>query len=277
VKTDTIFYRLFQSFPGIFFELIDSSPQQANTYQFASVEVKQLAFRIDGVFLPTVNAPHQPIYFLEVQFQPDGKFYSRFFSEIFLYLDKTELNNNWRGVVIFSSRNVDTSNTERYTELLESRRVTRIYLDELAVDSSESVGIASIKLIVANEEAAIEQGRSLIAKIRSESEDEFQERELLELIKAILIYKLPETNRREIEAMFSLSDLKNTRVYQEALEEGREEGRQEGRQEGNLQGKLASVPLMLSLGATVEQIAEALGLDVEQVRQVAQQQADRDR
>ncbi len=273
MKTDTIFYRLFQSFPGIFFELIDSSPQQANTYQFASVEVKQLAFRIDGVFLPTGNTPEQPIYFLEVQFQPDSKFYSRFFSEIFLYLDKTELNNNWRGVVIFPSRNVDTSNTERYTELLESRRVTRIYLDELAADLFESVGIASIKLIVADEEAAIEQGRSLIVKIRSESEDEPQERELLELIKAILIYKLPETSRREIEAMFSLSDLKNTRVYQEALEEGREEGRHEG----ELQGKLASVPFMLSLGATVEQIAEALSLDVEQVRQVTQQQVDRDR
>jgi predicted transposase/invertase (TIGR01784 family) len=135
------------------------------------------------------------------------------------------------------------------------------------------VGIASIKLIVADEEAAIEQGRSLIAKIRSESEDEFQERELLDLIKAILVYKLPETSRREIEEMFNLSDLKNTRVYQEALEEGREEGRQQG----ELQGKLASVPFMLSLGATVEQIAEALGLDVEQVRQVMQQQADRDR
>jgi predicted transposase/invertase (TIGR01784 family) len=77
--------------------------------------------------------------------------------------------------------------------------------------------------------------------------------------------------------MFSLSDLKNTRVYQEALEEGRQEGKQEGTQEGELQGKLASVPFMLSLGATAEQIAEELGLDVEQVRQVAQQQIDRDR
>lgn len=269
MKTDTIFYRLFQSFPSIFFELINLSPQQANIYQFASVEVKQLAFRIDGVFLPAVDTPEQPVYFLEVQFQADGKFYSRFFSEIFLYLDKTELANNWRGVVIFPSRKVDTSNTERYTELLESRRVTRIYLDELIGDSSESVGIAAIKLIVADEEAAIEKGRSLIAKIRSESEDEPQEKELLEIIKAILIYKLPETSRREIETMFSLSDLKNTKVYQEALEEGREEG--------ELQGKLASIPFMLSLGATVEQIAEALGLDVEQVRQAAQQQVDRDR
>ena len=54
--------------------------------------------------------------------------------------------------------------------------------------------------------------------------------------------------------MLGLSDLKQTRVYQEA----------------KLEGKLAAVPFMLSLGGTVEQIAEALGLDAELVRQVAE-------
>ncbi|WP_219725360.1 MULTISPECIES: hypothetical protein [Fischerella] len=37
-----------------------------------------------------------------------------------------------------------------------------------------------------------------------------------------------------------------------------------------LEGKLEAVPFMLSLGATVEQIAEALKLDIESVRQVAE-------
>jgi predicted transposase YdaD len=55
MKTDTLFYRLFQSFPSLFFELIQLSPAEAGNYQFASVEVKQLAFRIDGVLLPTSN------------------------------------------------------------------------------------------------------------------------------------------------------------------------------------------------------------------------------
>ncbi|WP_290878784.1 hypothetical protein [Fischerella sp.] len=40
--------------------------------------------------------------------------------------------------------------------------------------------------------------------------------------------------------------------------------------EGKLEGKLEAVPFMLSLGATVEQIAEALKLDIESVRQVAE-------
>jgi predicted transposase/invertase (TIGR01784 family) len=85
--------------------------------------------RIDGVFLPKTE--ELPIYFAEVQFQPDKKFYSRLFTEIFNYLDKTELTNTWCGVVIFPNRKVDTGDTKRYTELLSSPRVTRIYLDEL--------------------------------------------------------------------------------------------------------------------------------------------------
>lgn len=66
--------------------------------------------------------------------------------------------------------------------------------------------------------------------------------------------------------MFGMSELKQTRVYQEALEEGRQEGKREGR----LEAKLEAVPRFLALGLSVEQVAEALGLEVEQVRQVAQ-------
>jgi predicted transposase/invertase (TIGR01784 family) len=94
VKTDSIFYRLFQEFPSIFFELIGNSPEIATGYQFSSVEVKQTAFRIVdalcaasrrvGVFLPEIQ--EQPIYFAEVQFQADSGIYSRLFAEIYLYL-----------------------------------------------------------------------------------------------------------------------------------------------------------------------------------------------
>jgi predicted transposase YdaD len=62
VKTDSIFYRLFQELPSIFFELIGNSPETASVYQFSSVEVKQTALRIDGVFLPT-QTKDNPIYF----------------------------------------------------------------------------------------------------------------------------------------------------------------------------------------------------------------------
>ncbi|GCA96289.1 DUF2887 domain-containing protein, partial [Microcystis aeruginosa] len=51
MKTDSIFYRLFETFPESFFDLLNLPPETVNHYQFSSLEVKQLAFRLDGVFL----------------------------------------------------------------------------------------------------------------------------------------------------------------------------------------------------------------------------------
>ncbi len=89
MRTGTIFYSLFQSVPGILFELISLPTTAAQNYKFDSVEVKEISFRIDGAFLPSTVTLETPIYFVEVQFQPDRDFYARFFGEIFLYLKNT--------------------------------------------------------------------------------------------------------------------------------------------------------------------------------------------
>lgn len=78
--------------------------------------------------------------------------------------------------------------------------------------------------------------------------------------------------------MFSLSELKQTRFYQEAKEEGRQEGiklgregaRREAEQRERLAVRLEIVPKLLALGLTVEQIAQGLDLDVSQVEAVTQ-------
>ena len=77
MRTDTIFYQLFQTFPSLLFELIGQSPTEAQGYQFSSQEIKELAFRFDGVFLPTTDSFEQTIYFIEVQFPAKSEFYWR--------------------------------------------------------------------------------------------------------------------------------------------------------------------------------------------------------
>ncbi len=42
-----------------------------------------------------------------------------------------------------------------------------------------------------------------------------------------MVYKFQELSREVIEAMFSVSELKQIRVYRDAMDEGREEGRAE--------------------------------------------------
>lgn len=259
MKTDSIFYRLFQEFPRIFFELIGHLPTEANTYNFSSVEIKQTAFRIDSVFLPSQGVDNHT-YFVEVQFQTDAEFYSRFFAEIFLYLRQNKPKNDWRAVVLYPNQSVDTGDIQHYCEFFTSQRVSRVYLNELNEAADHSIGIGTVKLVILPEARAVVQARNLIIRVRQEIADELQQRELLQLIETILFYKLPNMSREEIQAMFGLSDLKQTRVYQEA------------KQEGRLEGKLESIPRFLALGLSVEQVAEALDLDVEQVRQAAQNQ-----
>jgi hypothetical protein len=58
VKTDSLLYRLFNTFTSIFFDLIGQCPQEG--YEFRSVEVKETAHRIDGVFLPPNDRPELP-------------------------------------------------------------------------------------------------------------------------------------------------------------------------------------------------------------------------
>ncbi|EHJ12977.1 DUF2887 domain-containing protein, partial [Crocosphaera watsonii] len=96
--------------------------------------------------------------------------------------------------------------------------------------------------------------KPIIQKVRQEMINQQQQRELLELLETILIYKLPKINRQELEAMFSLSDLKETKIYQEALEEGRQVS------------KIESIPRMIKLGLSLEIIATSLDLPLEIVQ-----------
>ncbi|MBD2613033.1 MAG: Rpn family recombination-promoting nuclease/putative transposase [Nostoc sp. ZfuVER08] len=269
MQTDKIFYSLFQSFPSIFFAIIGDTTVNVNAYEFVSVEVKETAFRIDGVFVPTNESIDQPLYFVEVQFQLDSVFYRRFFAEIFVYLRQNQSVNHWRAVVIYPQRSLEPSDRLPYELLLNSPQVQCIYLDELGT-TDNSLQIAIVKLIIEKEETAIDKGKELILQARQQLADEATKKQIVELIETILLYKFTRLSREELEKMLGIDEeFKKTRMYQSIKQDGLEEGRQEGRQEA----KLEAVPRLLSLGLSVEQIATALDLTVEQVQQVAENQS----
>ncbi len=106
MKTDSIFYQLF-AFPSIFFDLIGRSTNETRGYQFRSVEIKQTAFRINGVFLPSESSPEKTVYFCEVQFQKDEFLYHRVFAELFLFLDQNPSTYDWYAVIIYPKRSLE--------------------------------------------------------------------------------------------------------------------------------------------------------------------------
>ncbi len=218
MKTDSLFYELFHTSPSIFFELIGFPATEASGYEFRSVEVKQPDFRIDGVFIPGRNSTAQTVYFVEVQFQIDQLLYHRLFAELFLYLKQNPATRDWRAVLIYPRRSLEPNETNLYRALLESPQVQRVYLNELAA-AELSLGLGLVQLVVENEAQAGNRARQLIEQSQQEAVAGLSQREIVELIQTIMVYKFPQLGREEIEHMLGLSELKQTRVYQEALQE----------------------------------------------------------
>ena len=222
-------------------ELAGLDYTDAQAYRFCSEEIKQTAFRLDGILTPTTVHSELPLIFVEVQFQPDAAFYSRFFCEIFFYLHQNRPAQPWQAVVIYPARQVETDGSLHYSTLLESNRIKRIYLEDIKDPPTDRMGLQLIQLIVADEEKAINAAQNLLKRIKIQADQETAAH-WLEWVETILVYKLPRLSREEIQKMLGYNDieLKQTRFYQDVFKEGEVKIilRQLNRQFGSLTPKM---------------------------------------
>lgn len=233
MKTDSLFYKLFLQAPQLVLELAGIEQTGAENYQFRSEEIKQTAFRLDGVLAPPLEKQNLPLVFVEVQFQVDHGFYSRFFCEIFFYLHQNRPVHPWYAVVIYPTRNTEASGERHYSVLLKSQQVQRIYLEDLVNNPSQKARVRLVQLIAEDNNKTPKAAQTLIEAIESGKLEVDDKAQLLEMIETILVYKFPKLSREEIQKMLGYNDisLKQTRFYQDVYAEGQQEGRQEGRQE----------------------------------------------
>lgn len=221
MHTDTIFYQIFLTFHTLLFELLGQPTENAEGYHFTSAEVKEKSFRFDGIFMP--DSVEKPIYFVEVQFQYKPDFYWELITEINIYLNQYKPEQDWQAVALFPKRSLDVDKLTNYQqELVNSGRIKRIYLDELP---SGSIGMGLIELIISKENQSQELVKNLMARTKTEISNDIERQGIIELLESVLMSKFSQLSRQEIEAMFLLSDIKQTRVYQEAKEEGEQEGK----------------------------------------------------
>ena len=112
-------------------------------------------------------------------------------------------------------------------------QLRRVYLDDYRDCQGLTPTLELIRLIASSTQQTMALARNL-----TERRDEFGP-DGLDFIETILVYKLPRLSREEIKTMLALNEieLKQTRFYQEVVEEGRQEGRQEGSQEGRQEGR----------------------------------------
>ena len=227
MKTDTLFYRLFQRAPKLALELLGLN-YDGDSYCFSSEELKQTAFRIDGLLKPLTTDPEQPLIFIEVQYQPDHDFYGRLFSEITLYLYLNKPKRNWLALVIYPHRGIEKSTSIEFLPFLNSPQLHRIYLEDYQNRTDLSPTLEFIRLIASDKQQTITRAKELADRLDKIDLDS------LDFIETILVYKLPHLSREEIKKMLALNEveLRQTRFYQEVSAEGRQEGKQEGLQEG---------------------------------------------
>jgi predicted transposase/invertase (TIGR01784 family) len=202
MRTDTIFYQLFLTFHSLLFELLGEPIENADYYQFTSAEIKEKAFRFDGIFLP--DREDQPIYFVEVQFQNKPDFYWELIAEINLYLNQYKPVHDWKAVALFAQRRFDVESLTLYQqELLENGRIIPIYLDEL---TSGSMGVGLIQLILAQESQAPTLVQQLLQRAKTEIPNPLVARDIIDLLETVLVAKFAKLSREEIQAMFLLTD-----------------------------------------------------------------------
>jgi predicted transposase YdaD len=81
-----------------------------------------------------------------------------------------------------------------------------------------------IELIVSKENQSQELVKNLMTRTKTEVSNDSERQGIIELLESVLMSKFSQLSRQEIEAMFLVSDIKQTRVYQEAKQEGEQEG-----------------------------------------------------
>ncbi|MEG3975972.1 Rpn family recombination-promoting nuclease/putative transposase [Microcoleus sp. herbarium8] len=263
MKTDSIFYNIFQEFPFVFFALLGIPAESANQYQFTSQEVKQLAFRLDGLFLPIIPDPQLPFYVVEVQFQPDPTLYYRLFAELFIYLKQYQPPHPWQLVVIYPNRQTERQSSIHFQEMLALPQITRIYINELSASETASLPIKLIKLVIEPDNTAENFAIDLARQAETEISDTTARKNFINLLETIIVYKLPQKTREEVAAMFSLTDLKQTRFYQDVFAEGQAEA--EAKVQVEKQRQKVAMFRLFGRGLTTEDIATIFNLPLAEV------------
>lgn len=266
--TDPLFYRFFATSPETFFLLLGMAPdlarETAQRYEYDAIEFKEKSHRSDGVFRP--KEPGLPLYFLEVQFYRLPSIFADLLAKAFTYLKQHDPGQLFFGVVLFATRSMDPDKLDPYQPYIDAGMLKRFYLDEIPEIESAPLGLSILYLLRQTESQAPLKARELVARAKSEIADDVLRSDLLQLIETVIIYKLANLSREEIQAMLHVDDIRKTRVYREAKEEGQQEGRQEERNR-QLQRDCHAISKLAAMNVTPEAIADILKLEVNFVRE----------
>lgn len=266
MKTDSFIHRFFREFAEAFFELIGEDQSKAQEYEFTAVEVKEQAFRFDGVFKP--EALEDPLYFFEAQFRREDDFYLRYFAEIAVYLRQKKPVNPWRAVVLFPTRDHDYGVEPHYKEFFESGRLQRLHLIDLPKEALAKFPLNLFRIILDSEQKALATAESLVRQLPQQNFNAQTQEAFIEMLINLLLHKLPQMSRKEIEKMLTpvFSDIRKSRFYQEVAEELTQELTPKLTHASKLEEKREIAATLLRKKMSLKFVSEVTGLSPEEIR-----------
>jgi len=225
MKTDPLFYELFQVQPQIFFELVQVTP--SCPYRFESITVKTTEKRIDGVLEPTVAG--QPIYFVEVQASPDKQMYWRTSRETSVYFEQRPKlqGTEWYAYVIWLNKVDDKGFQKTHIKDNENiQRILSVYLiDILKMLPQNSLALNVLRPLIVDTEQEVRQNIvSWVEQIHQvpDLSPEAEER-LLMVMSQFIEEKFKTLSYKELAKMLNLTPFKETASFKEAMQEDRVE------------------------------------------------------
>ncbi|MCE9529559.1 MAG: Rpn family recombination-promoting nuclease/putative transposase [Planctomycetes bacterium] len=251
MKRDSLLFSYFKELPGCFFQLIGRPESDARRYELKAIEYKETAVRLDGVFLPR-QPDVDPAYIWEAQHYRSEKVYANLISKIGRFLEHGNPKQDWVAVVIYPNRSLEQENLRPYRCLIDSDQLVRIYQDELPPALPDQFELGVLELIAAKPEIALEKAKAMVPRVRASKRPPQFQKMVIQFVETVILYQFPSWSRKEIEKMSQVSDVRQTRVYQEGVEEG-----------------IEKVALnLLKTERPIKEIAELTGLSLSQIRKL---------
>ncbi len=220
MKTDAIFYKLFQVAPQTFFELLQITP--ACPYRFESLTFKSTEKRIDGLLEP--EEAGQPIYFIEVQAFPDQTIYWRTLRQTATFFEqRPKRKEEWQAIVLWLNKDDDPGfgPVPIRDENGRQRLFSIDLLGALKALAESSLVLNVLRPLIVDSEAEVRQNISeWVENIKSDPDLSAEsEQRLITVLTQLIEQKFRTLNYKELNKMLRLTPFKETVSYKEALQE----------------------------------------------------------
>ena len=265
MKTDALFYQVFQFDPQALFQLMQLPVEGEYTYE--SITIKTTEKRMDG-FFKRIDG-EGPNFFLEVQGYPDSKIYWRFSREICTYHEQREEIRPFVAIVIFVDKKYDPGPCP--LSFNPPHRLIIANLEDCLKGAGGTSGVLTVlkPLTLPNQEKLTAATDQWIREIDSLKLPDEKVKILLELLEYAILQRFPELTLEEIRTMLQLTPLDKTVAGQELIQMGKEEGRKEGQAQGELIGEIRV--MQRGLKQTVSPREELASKNTEELQAILKQ------